>query len=220
MQGSLLWYIAQCLVAYVIVGIAVYFLDRKAIVPTWRWLYDLAHTHPLPPSRFKGLLYGQKTQWRVTTAFIISTTQSIYMVWYGKVDPLVELPMWLLEVPAMLLGFTLGYPLHQLYLRRTKVYDTIDNLDVDKLGEDALKRFDRAPVRTMEFLRSIGLAGQAWWIEMTLFFRRRRNLHAETPSPTAPAPVSGPLRAAPETVQSAPEPDPMDVIRSYVNRSR
>jgi hypothetical protein len=214
---SFWWYLAQCLSAYVFVGIAVYFLDHKVIVPVTTWFRNLWYTNPIPRSREFGLLYNHKTQWRVTVAFVISTAQSAYMIWTGGVAWWIELPMWLLEVPMMLLGFILGFPLHQAYLRRKVVYDTVDafaqraeKVDVDQLGKDTSDAIRRAPNQLKAFARDLGTTLKAFAIDLGSLLRRRKT--ADAPMPIAPQVVAASASAVAAPV--APE-APMDVIKRF-----
>ncbi len=130
-------YAWSCLSAYMALGIAWYLLDRSYGHYLYRWLYDLFHNEPMPLDQKRGVMFNQPTNRKVTVAFVISTMQSLYMLWHTEVNLLVELIMWLLEVPAMLVGFAMGSWVHRFLVKRSILFDRLDEFGEKVASTDA-----------------------------------------------------------------------------------
>src|SRR3989344_70668 len=134
-------YAWSCLSAYATLGIVWYLLDRAYGVYVYRWFYDFFHKEPMPAHVTRGVMFNQPTNRKVTVAFVISTVQSAYMIWSTEVNLLVELIMWLLEVPALLIGFAAGTWVHRFLVKRSVIFDRLD-----EFGEN-VKAVDMQNVR-------------------------------------------------------------------------
>ena len=206
------WYATECLVLYVVLGVAWYFLDSTYGVKIYRWLHDISHKKPMPTEVVRGFIYGQPTKRQASVAFIISTVQSIYMVWGQNVNLLVELILWLLEVPAMLIGVSLGVPIYKLFQKRDKVFAT-----VDKAKEQA-EHLDLEEVRK----RTEGLSQQAvggLTIAIGSFgsFCKRAIGRSGSGQP-ASADVPDSVVAPEAQVSKPPLENPREVLRKYTGR--
>lgn len=127
-------YAWTCLSLYATLGIAWYLLDRHYGVHLYRWAYNMFHANPMPLTEVRGIMYNQSTNRKVSVALVISTVQSLYMIWGTNVNLMVEIILWLLEVPAMLIGFTVGAWVYAFLLRRSRVFDTMDQIG-ERMGD-------------------------------------------------------------------------------------
>lgn len=134
-------YVWSCLSAYAALGIAWYLLDRRYGIHVYRWFYDLFNTDPMPTHIVRGFMYNQPTNRKVTIAFLFSTAQSLYMMWNAEMNFLVELIMWVLEVPAMLIGFGAGSWVQRLLVRRSEIFNRFDEFS------DGVKAMDATQVK-------------------------------------------------------------------------
>jgi hypothetical protein len=134
-------YAWSVLTACLVLGIAIYLLDRKFGTVIYRFAYDFFHRkRPMPKDVVSGFLYGQSTNRGVTVAVFVSTVYSVYMWWrLGlTMDFLAELLVWVLMPPMLVIGFKLGYLVHKLLLRRNEYFDKLDSFN-DKIQDVDLK---------------------------------------------------------------------------------
>ncbi len=122
-------YVMLWCILFTIIGAVWYNLDRRYGVKLYRWWYDLTHKDPLPEGEQRGFVYNRSTKARFTAAWVVSTVQSVAVILTTPVNPLVELIMWLFEVPVTMLGFYLGPYLYRLWQRSDVVFDAMDRLE-------------------------------------------------------------------------------------------
>lgn len=123
-------YSACWLLFYVGLGILVYVLDRQYVQKLWTWAVNMGRKEPLKSP--KGIVYGQRTGRKFLVATIVSTTQSaglFFFTTFHHTNPFVELTLWFLEIPAMVVGFAIGYWLWPLWEKRTVGYQIVDTID-------------------------------------------------------------------------------------------
>lgn len=126
-------YAMSVLSAFLALGVGCYLLDRKYGISVYRWWYNLTRSQPMPESISLGFLYGQSTNRKVTVATVLASAFSVYLLWQHKFDLLtinflVELIVWVAEIPSMMLGFYLGSFIWQLLLHRSEYFDKLDTL--------------------------------------------------------------------------------------------
>ncbi len=117
--------------AYVLGGIISYTVDRMYTTRFVTWLYNMCHEKQRQITKPIGLIYGHRTRWKFGVAFAVSTFQSVSLFFCSQFhsNPFIELTLWLVEVPAMVIGFVLGYWLFPLWEKRQKLYEVADVLD-------------------------------------------------------------------------------------------
>ena len=119
------------LLAYVVGGIIWYIVDRQYLTGFFRRVYNLTHEVPLADAEVRGIIHGQKAARLFVWAALISTVQSVGLFFFTGFhsNPFVELVLWFLEIPAMVIGFYCGQLLFPLWQQRAKVYNTLDKLE-------------------------------------------------------------------------------------------
>jgi uncharacterized membrane protein len=127
-QGIFSSYGAMWVLFGVMFGVVSYTIDRTWLHSLYRWIYDLTHQKTL--DKPQGFIFGQKVSQKVLIAGIISTIKSIIFVWYMKFDlnPLTEITLWLVVIPVMVFGFTIGFWAFPLWSKRKKLYESADHL--------------------------------------------------------------------------------------------
>ena len=208
-------YAAQCLVLYVILGIAWYFFDSIYGVKLYRWFYNLSHKEPMPAEVVRGFMYGQSTKKQARVAFLISTGQSIYMIWGQDVNLLVELILWLLEIPAMLIGVWLGGPIFGAYKKRDNLFETVDRVkeraeDLDL--EDIRKQTENLGHRFTDSASGI-LSRVGTRIRDTVFGLNRRQSENSKKEGVSTQEPAEPLSAPPKESRN-----PLDILNQYTKR--
>lgn len=122
-------YVVFWAILFTVLGMVWYNFDRRWGVKVYRRWYGLTHKDPLPAGEERGFIYKRSTSAKVTAATVVSTIQSILAVWNSEVNPLVELIMWVAEVPVTLLGFYAGPFAYALWQKKEAVFETIDKVE-------------------------------------------------------------------------------------------
>ena len=98
-------YLIFWIVMFVILGAFWYVVDRRFGQGVYRFWYRLTHEKPLPENVRRGFVYNRRTRHKAFMATILSTIQSVLvLVNMENFNPLVELILWIVEVPVTLLG--------------------------------------------------------------------------------------------------------------------
>lgn len=135
-------YLIFWMLIFVILGIFWYIIDRRYGVSIYRFWFKLSRKNPLPEEVVRGFVYKRKTRHKALMATVLSSAQSIIMlVAAAKPNLLVELILWIVEIPMTLIGFALGPWAYQIWNRKEKVFDTIDDLESGKTSVTDLIRF-------------------------------------------------------------------------------
>ena len=160
------------LLAFFFAGIVWYVLDRAYFVKPHRFVYNLFHREPLPAEVEKGLIYHQSAGRKFLWALVISTVQSIAVLWYvgfAHFNPLVEFILWLFEIPAMVLGMIVGPIIYGWWINRKKMYTTIDDIESGKLDlkEEAtdavIEKTEKVKGALSHFIdNGLGLVSKCW----------------------------------------------------------
>lgn len=128
-QGFFSAYSGGWIIGYFLMGVILYTIDRTWLQGTYRSLYNLTHENPL--DKPKGFIFGQKVSRKVLIAGIISTVESFGFLLFTTFNShlSVELFLWLIDIPVMVLGFAAGFSLFPLWSKRKKAYEFADRLD-------------------------------------------------------------------------------------------
>ncbi len=119
-------YVRNWLLGYWLLGVIVYIVDRTYGLGFWRMFQS-------PDAPAAGLVYNQRVKRKMFVAFIISSVETLCWVltpWNSHL--LVELFLWLADVPMMVLGFGTGALIFPLWSKRHKGYAVVDET-VDKI---------------------------------------------------------------------------------------
>lgn len=120
---------------FVILGAFWYVVDRKYGQRFYRFWYGLTHEKPLPETVQRGFVYNRKTRHKALMATLLSTAQSIVAVMsVAQPNLLVELILWIVEVPVTLLGFAIGPWVFSVWRRKDEVFDAIDDIESGEKG--------------------------------------------------------------------------------------
>lgn len=123
-------YLVFWIVMFVILGAFWYVVDRRYGQRAYRAWYRLTHEKPLPEGVQRGFVFNRRTRHKALMATLLSTTQSVIAVAsIAQPNLLVELILWIVEVPATLLGFAIGPWVYKIWARRGEVFDAIDDLE-------------------------------------------------------------------------------------------
>ncbi len=132
MVGAIIHSAQQSLTILFLMGFGFYLLDRQ---PVWqaiyRWIHDFFHraANAMPKDKVRGLFYGQLTQTKVIRIGIASTLLFVVQVYEAKlsVNLAAEVIVWVLGVPAGILGIILGYfAQEKLFPNKSKYFDLAD----------------------------------------------------------------------------------------------
>jgi hypothetical protein len=199
-------YAINMLIFFLLIGIALYMLDRKVGIAIYRGFYNAFHkNHKMPEEHAKGFLYRQRTNRKVAVAGTLSTVASIYGAIHDPgVNLLAGLALWLLMMPTMFLGFWIGSLIYRILPHRAKIFDTMDDLG-EKLSSGGIKEVTG---------HAVGAGSDA---AQKIFARARNVIWPVSPPPTPPAPPPAPVQ---EVVPPAPvsEQDANEALDRYVRR--
>jgi hypothetical protein len=114
-----------------VISMFLYLLDR-----TWLWravyrfLYNFFHREAMPKEVVIGFVYNQPMSRKLKVAALISFAAFIGTVWELKfsISFLVQIFLGILDVPAVLIGFVLGYWAHHFILHHAPLFDNLDKL--------------------------------------------------------------------------------------------
>lgn len=134
-MANLTSYLVFWIVMFVILGAFWYVVDRQYGQRLYRFWYGLTHEHPLPDSVRRGFVFNRKTRHKALMATLLSTAQSIAAVMtVAQPNLLVELILWIVEVPVTLLGFAIGPWVFSVWRRKDEVFDAIDDIESGEKG--------------------------------------------------------------------------------------
>lgn len=132
-MANLTSYLVFWIVIFLILGAFWYALDRRYGVKFYRSWYRLTHEKPLPEGIQRGFIFNRKTRHKALMATLLSTAQTVVAVMsIEQPNLLVELILWIVEVPVTMLGFALGPWVYKLWSRRDEMFDAIDEIEAGK----------------------------------------------------------------------------------------
>jgi hypothetical protein len=191
-MSTLTSYIAFWMILFVLLGAFWYVIDRRYGVHWYRRWYRLTRPEPLPEGIVAGFVYNRRTRHKALMATVLSTLQTALALLQGEnLNLLVELVLWLVEVPMTLLGFALGPWAYRLWQRKDVVFDKLDEWE----GGSGMKEKEKGGREAIE-------------AELEAMREARRAREAEAASP----PPAEPKRDDP------PPENPRDAIRRYTDR--
>jgi hypothetical protein len=133
-------YISFRIILGVLLGIATYSLDRRFGVRSYRWWYDMTHEQPLAEPMQHGFVFNKPTRVKAFVALVLSSIVSVISVYTAASNPLAELVLWVVTIPAMMIGFVIGPHFYKLWQKRDKVFDTVDKWERGEIDlSDELK---------------------------------------------------------------------------------
>jgi hypothetical protein len=153
-------YISFRVILGVLLGTAAYSLDRRFGVGWYQWWYGMTHEHPLPAEEQRGSLFNRPTRVKAFAALVLSSIVSVISVYTASSTALAELVLWVVTIPAMMIGFIIGPRFYGLWQRRDKVFDAVDKWERGEIDlSDELKA--RATEMTESVRTSVGAKPKA-----------------------------------------------------------
>ncbi len=123
-------YVFLSLFFYLFWGAAWYVMDRTFGVKLYRRYYNFTHKDPLPEGEVKGFIYNRTTRAKSFAAVICSTILSVLAILSMEFNLLVEITLWIVEIPIIMAGFYLGHFFgFKLWSNRNKGFEMIDRLE-------------------------------------------------------------------------------------------
>lgn len=118
------------MVLFVLLGAFWYIMDRRFGVKWYRFWYKLTNKDPLPDDVEVGFIFNRKSRHKVIMATGLSTIQTVAALYsIETINLLVELILWIVEVPMTMLGFMIGPWAYKLWKGRHDVYDALDEIN-------------------------------------------------------------------------------------------
>ncbi|WOO41697.1 hypothetical protein [Rubellicoccus peritrichatus] len=128
-------YIVFWMIMFVILGAFWYIIDRRYGVKWYRLWYRLTHKDPLPDNIAVGFVYNRRSRHKAVMAAVLSTLQTFVALYsVQSLNLLVELVLWLVEIPMTMIGFMIGPFAFKLWGRKDEMLDAIDDLEQKHLG--------------------------------------------------------------------------------------
>ena len=130
-------YIIFWMVMFVILGAFWYVLDRRHGVKWYRFWFRMTHKDPLPDDVVVGFIYNRRSRHKVVMATILSTLQTFIALFsVDTLNLLVELILWIVEIPMTMVGFAIGPLVFKIWRRKDEMLDAVDDLEQKYLGGD------------------------------------------------------------------------------------
>lgn len=136
-MSNLTSYIVFWMVLFVLLGTFWYIIDRRYGVKWYRFWYKLTNKEPLHDDVDVGFIFNRKTRHKVMMAGMLSTVQTVAaLASIDSINLLVELILWIVEVPMTMLGFIIGPWTYKLWRGRNDVFEALDEINAkDKIGK-------------------------------------------------------------------------------------
>ena len=141
----------------------------------------------------------------VSMAIVLSTIQSLFM-WMAHVNPIVELFMWAVEIPIMLLGFMLGPVLFKFYNNLGWICDKV------KEGQQVIANADLGEVAESVRAKAADACGKVTEAGHDLVAKIKSG---GNPAPKAESPKETPAKP---TEPPPTEEDPYNMIGKFTKR--
>lgn len=130
-MSQLTSYIAFWIILFILLGAFWYVMDRRFGVKWYRRWFNLTHRDPLPAGVEAGFIYNRKSRHKAVMATLLSTVQTVAALFtLESINLLVELILWIVEVPMTMLGFMIGPWAYRLWKGRDEVFDKLDEFHV------------------------------------------------------------------------------------------
>lgn len=122
---------------FVLLGTFWYIVDRRFGVKWYRRWHNLTNKNPLPTDVEVGFIYNRKSRHKALMAGVLSTVQTVLALFsMESINLLVELILWIVEVPMTMLGFLIGPWGYKLWLGRGEMFDALDEINAKSQPED------------------------------------------------------------------------------------
>ena len=134
----MLTYAVSWAVTAVFLGIACYVLDRWYGIRMRRGWHNLTHKEPLPEADESGFIHRRKAKARFTLAFTVALVLSLMAVFLTAANPAIQILVFFVMVPTLMIGFYLGPKCYGIWSRKDKILERVDDLEEGKihLGEE------------------------------------------------------------------------------------
>lgn len=142
-------YIIFWMILFVLLGAFWYVVDRRYGIKWYRRFYGWTHAEPLPADIQVGFIYNRRSRHKAVMATVLSTLQTLIALYsVESLNLLVELILWLVEIPMTMLGFALGPFAFKLWGRKDRMLDALDDFEAKHLTKSTGEPEDeRAPQR-------------------------------------------------------------------------
>ncbi len=213
-------YVFLSLIFYLFWGAVWYVMDRTYGVKIYRRYYDFTHKDPLPEGETKGFIYQRSTRAKSLAAVVCSTILSILAVLSMEFNLLVELTLWIVEIPIIMAGFYLGHFFgFKLWSNRNKGFEMIDRLErgeVD-LGDQLAEGARRIAGEIQE-----GVATQASRIEEKAeeLFGGSAPKDSTERGAAEPSNEARPASGEEPEKQASEELDPYELVNRYTDKKK
>lgn len=136
-MSNLTSYIIFWMVLFVLLGTFWYIVDRRYGVKWYRFWYKLTNKDPLPDDVEVGFIFNRKSRHKAIMAGMLSTIQTVAaLATIDQINLLVELILWIVEVPMTMIGFMLGPWTYKLWRGRDEVFEALDEINSkDRIGK-------------------------------------------------------------------------------------
>lgn len=143
-QGFFTPYTRNWMLGYLFLGAIFYTIDRTWLIKIKSWFHD-------PSTKPDGFVFGQKASRKVVFAGIVSTVETFaflfFTPWNSHLS--VELFLWLVDIPMMVIGFGIGYLIYKpLWSKREKAYKVMDK--IGEVVEEKLEHEQPVPTSAPE----------------------------------------------------------------------
>jgi len=122
-----------------------YIVDRLHGVRWYRRWYRLTHEEPLPQNVTVGFVYNRRSRHKVVMATVVSTAQTLVaLTSVESLNLLVELILWIVEIPMVMVGFAIGPLVFRVWKRKDTMLDAIDDFEQSHFGGEDVKQSVKA----------------------------------------------------------------------------
>ena len=129
-MSGLTSYIIFWMVLFVILGAFWYIIDRRFGVRWYRLWHKLTNKAPLPDDVEVGFIFNRKSRHKALMATGLSTLQTVAALYsIESINLLVELILWIVEVPMTMLGFLIGPWAFKLWKGRADMFEALDEIN-------------------------------------------------------------------------------------------
>lgn len=150
-MSGLTSYIVFWMVLFVLLGAFWYIIDRRFGVKWYRFWYKLTNKDPLPDDVEVGFIFNRKSRHKALMATGLSTIQTVAALYsIETINLLVELILWIVEVPMTMLGFLVGPWAYKLWKGRDDVFDALDEINAKDIKGKPLPEEDPTAVKSPE----------------------------------------------------------------------
>lgn len=126
---------------YVIIAWVSYAIDRKVGKALYHKWYNLSHEQPLAPDVIRGFICGRAGKAKCTMAVVISLIVTIGMSALSKeTSTIAWFFTWLIGIVATVLGFITAPLAANLWGKRIKVYEAVDNIEAGDPGKKIIQK--------------------------------------------------------------------------------